>query len=108
MSGSIRMAPSSSGANDTSLPFITYDRLGELDHGAIVDNKRLGCELEMIKLVQNKRDNTRSQALPSLDGQTSRRKKQLGKRSQRSLNHDDILEAMQQFQTRSQEIFGKS
>ncbi|GCE74177.1 hypothetical protein SEA27A368_40100 [Salmonella enterica] len=25
-------------ANDTSLPFITYDRLGELDQGAIVDN----------------------------------------------------------------------
>lgn len=29
----------------------------------------------MIKLVQDKRDNTRSQALPSLDGQTSRKKK---------------------------------
>lgn len=63
-------------ANGTSLPFITYDRLGELDQGAIVDNKRLGRALEMIKLVQDKRDNTRSQALPSLDGQTSRRKKQ--------------------------------
>lgn len=53
-------------ANGTSLPFITYDRLGELDQGAIVDNKRLGRALEMIKLVQDKRDNTRSQALPSL------------------------------------------
>ncbi|MBH2846256.1 ISNCY family transposase [Serratia marcescens] len=95
-------------ANGTSLPFITYDRLGELDQGAIVDNKRLGRALEMIKLVQDKRDNTRSQALPSLDGQTSRRKKQPGKKSQRSLNQDDMLEALQQLQTRSQEIFGKS
>lgn len=93
--------------NGTSLPFITYDRLGELDQGAIVDNKRLGRALEMIKLVQDKRDNTRSQALPSLDGHTSRRKKQPGKKSQRSLNQDDMLEALQQLQTRSNEIFGK-
>lgn len=50
--------------------------------------------------VQDKRDNTRSQALPSLDGQTSRRKKQPGKKSQRSLNQDDMLEALQQLQTR--------
>lgn len=107
MSGSIRTVPSSS-ANGTSLPFITYDRLGELDQGAIVDNKRLGRALEMIKLVQDKRDNTRSQALPSLDGQTSRRKKQPGKKSQRSLNQNDMLEALQQLQARSQEIFGKS
>lgn len=61
----------------------------------------------MIKLVQDKRDNTRSQALPSLDGQTSRRKKQPGKKSQRSLNQDDMLEALQKLQTRSEEIFGK-
>lgn len=79
-------------ANGTSLPFIAYDRLGELDQGAIVDNKRLGRALEMIKLVQDKRDNTRSQTLPSLDGQTSRRKKHPGRKSQRSLNQDDMLE----------------
>lgn len=95
-------------ASGTSLPFITYDRLGELDQEAIVVNKRLGRALEMIKLVQDKRDNIRSQALPSLDGQTSRRKKQPGKKSQRSLNQNDMLEALQQLQTRSQEIFGKS
>lgn len=94
-------------ASGTSLPFTTYDRLGELDQGAIIDNKRLGRALEMIKLVQDKRDNTRSQALPSLDGQTSRRKKQPGKKSQRSLDHNDMLEALQQLQTRSKDIFGK-
>jgi hypothetical protein len=79
----------------------------ELDQGAIIDNKRLGRATEMIKLVQDKRDNTRSQALPSLDGQTSRRKKQPGKKSQRSLDHNDMLEALQQLQTRSKDIFGK-
>lgn len=94
-------------ANDTSLPFITYDRQGELDQGAIVDNKRLGRALQVVKLVQDKRDNTRSQALPSLDGQTSRRKKQPGKKSQRSLKQDDMLEALQQLQNQSDEIFCK-
>lgn len=49
-----------------------------------------------------------SQALPSLDGQTSRRKKHSRKKSQRSLNQNDMLEALQQLQTRGQEIFGKS
>ncbi|MCU8819059.1 ISNCY family transposase, partial [Klebsiella quasipneumoniae] len=84
--------------------FITTDYLQQCP---IIDNKRLGRALEMIKLVQDKRDNTRSQALPSLDGQTSRRKKQPGKKSQRSLDHNDMLEALQQLQTRSKDIFGK-
>lgn len=106
MSGSIRIVLSSSGP--VALPYpITYDRLGELDQGPIVDNKRQGRALEMIKLVQDKRDNTRPQVLPSLDGQTSRRKKQPGKKSQQSLNQNDMLEALQQLQTRSLEIFGK-
>lgn len=94
-------------ANGSSLPFITYDRLGELDQGAIVDNKRLGRALQMIKLVQDKRDNTRSQALPSLDGQASRRKKSPNKKSQRGLNQNDMLEALKELQNQSETIFGK-
>ncbi|WP_447867685.1 ISNCY family transposase [Rahnella bonaserana] len=94
-------------ANGTSLPFTTYDRLGDIDQGAIVDNKRLGRTLQMIKLVQEQRDNTRSQALPRQDGEASRRKKSPGKKSQRSLNQDDILEALTQLQTQSASIFGK-
>ncbi|TDN47032.1 hypothetical protein [Scandinavium goeteborgense] len=61
----------------------------------------------MIKLVQDKRDNTRSQALPSLDGQQSRRKKPTNKKSQRSLNQEDMLEALKELQNQSEEIFGK-
>ncbi len=51
--------------NGVVLPYSTYDRLQEIDQGAIVDNKRLGRTLEFIKLVQDKRDNNRSQALPA-------------------------------------------
>ncbi|MXR94050.1 ISNCY family transposase, partial [Klebsiella pneumoniae] len=84
----------------------TYDRLSEIDQGAIVDNKRLGRTLEFISLVQSKRDNTRSQSIPPGDGPSRRRPKQEGKKSQRSLDNDDMLEALKQLQSRSEDIFG--
>ncbi len=61
--------------NGVVLPYSTYDRLQKIDQGAIVDNKRLGRTLEFIKLVQDKRDNNRSQALPAGDGPSRRRRK---------------------------------
>ncbi len=67
--------------NGTLLPYSTYDRLSEIDQGAIVDNKRLGRTLEFISLVQSKRDNTRSQSIPAGDGPSRRRPKQEGKKS---------------------------
>ena len=84
----------------------TYDRLQEIDQGAIVDNKRLGRTLEFIKLVQDKRDNNRSQALPAGDGPSRRRRKPTEKKSQRSLNGDDMIDALKTLQSRSKEIFG--
>lgn len=71
-----------------------------------MDNKRLGRTLEFIKLVQDKRDNNRSQALPAGDGPSRRRRKPTEKKSQRSLNGDDMLEALKTLQTQSGEIFG--
>ncbi|MCP2004630.1 UNVERIFIED_ORG: hypothetical protein J2Y78_003170 [Buttiauxella agrestis ATCC 33320] len=61
--------------NGSVLPYSTYDRLSEIDQGAIVDNKRLGRTLEFIKLVQDKRDNNRSQMVPAGDGPSRRRRK---------------------------------
>ena len=89
------------------LPYSTYDRLSEIDQGAVVDNKRLGRTLEFIGLVQSKRDNTRSQSIPAGDGPSRRRPRQEGKKSQRSLDNDDMLEALKQLQSRSEDIFGK-
>lgn len=93
--------------NRVILPYSIYDRLQEIDQGAIVDNKRLGRTLDFIKLVQDKRDNNRSQAIPAGDGPSRRRRKPTGKKSQRSLNGDDMLEALNTLQSRSEEIFGK-
>ncbi|PMY09002.1 integrase, partial [Pseudomonas sp. GW460-13] len=47
-------------ANGAALPYTTYDRLSEVDQGAIVHNKRLGHVLQMAQYVQEKRVNTRS------------------------------------------------
>ncbi|MDS1916354.1 ISNCY family transposase [Enterobacter asburiae] len=93
--------------NGAALPYSTYDRLSEVDQGEIVDNKRLGRTLEFINLVQSKRDNKRSQSVPSGDGPSRRRPREEGKKSQRSLNNDDMLEALKQLQSQSEEIFGK-
>ncbi|ACT06965.1 Integrase catalytic region [Dickeya chrysanthemi Ech1591] len=89
------------------LPYSTYDRLSEIDQGAIVDNKRLGRTLEFIQLVQGKRDNTRSQSVPAGDGLSRRTRKSIEKKSQRSLDNNDMLEALVQLQSQSEKIFGR-
>lgn len=94
--------------NGVSLPYLIYDRLSQVDQGEIVDNKRLGHILHVAKLVQDKRDNTRSRALPSVDGPDFTRTRQgRGKKSQRSLNEYDMLDAMTKLQASSKLIFGK-
>jgi hypothetical protein len=50
---------------------------------------------------------TRAQSIPAGDGPSRRRPKQEGKKSQRSLDNDDMLEALKQLQSRSEDIFGK-
>lgn len=58
--------------------------------------------------VQEKRDNRRSRALPSVDGPDfSRNRMKSQKKSQRSLNEDDMLDAMIKLQASSESIFGK-
>lgn len=94
-------------SHGTVLPYSAYDRLSEVDQGAIVDNKRLGHALAVAKLMQDKRDNTRSQGLPSGNGPPRRmKKKDPTKKRQRAVNEDDLLEALVDLQTRSKEIFG--
>ncbi len=43
-------------ADGASLPYTTYDRLGEIDQGAIVENKRLGHVLDLAAKVHALRD----------------------------------------------------
>ncbi|MEM5433588.1 ISNCY family transposase [Cupriavidus oxalaticus] len=85
-------------ANGAALPYTIYDRLSEIDQGAIVDNKRLGAVLQMAQYVQEKRDNTRSLSLPATEGVVRKRGRPPGKKSQRSLDQNDMLEALKRLQ----------
>jgi len=90
-----------------ALPCSIYDRLSEIDQGAIVDNKRLGRTLEFIRLVQSKRDDTCSQSVPACDGPSRRRPRAAVKKTLRALNQDDMPEDLKPLQSRSKQIFGK-
>ncbi|KUE84589.1 integrase [Cupriavidus necator] len=85
-------------ANGAALPYTIYDRLSEVDQGAIVDNKRLGHVLQLAQYVQEKRDNTRSLSVPGTEGAPRKRGRPPGKKSQRSLGQNDMLEALQRLQ----------
>ncbi len=92
--------------NDVLLPYSTYDRLSEVDPVAIVDNKRLGHVLDVARRSR-KRDNNRSQSIPSGDEPSRRRHAPSINKPQRSLNEEDLLEAMIQLQGSSEAILVK-
>ena len=85
-------------AAGTSLPYTTYDKLGTIDQGAIVENKRLGHALQISNVVQAQRDN-RCVSVPStahrVNGKKVPRKKLAGTKTQRELNVQDLHKALQ-------------
>lgn len=86
-------------ANGAALPFILYDRLSEINQGAIVENKRLGHVLQMAQIVQDQRDNRRSSNAPARTNQglpAFQLKRTPGKKSQRALDADDLAKAILQ------------
>jgi hypothetical protein len=80
-----------------SLPYSIYEKLGTIDQGAIVDNKRLGHVLQIVQLVQSKRD-SRAVNAPSTahraDGTIVPRKQLVGSKRQRQLGPFDLQEAI--------------
>ena len=81
-----------------SLPYSTYDKLGAIDQGAIVENKRLGHALRISGAIQANRDN-RCVIGPStahrIDGKKVPRKKLAGTKTQRELNQKDLQKALE-------------
>jgi hypothetical protein len=83
-------------AEGASLPYTTYDRLGEIDQAAIVENKRLGHVLAIAAQVRAQRD-SRHQAGPSrtLLGEPPRPAKvPLNVKRQRLINRLDLERAL--------------
>lgn len=83
-------------AGNESLPYSTYDKLGTIDQGEIVDNKRLGHVLRVAQLVQAKRDDRREEPSTAhrISGRRVQRKKVDGLKTQRELNAGDLRNAL--------------
>jgi hypothetical protein len=81
-----------------ALPYSLYDKLGAVDQGAIVDNKRLGHVLQIVQQVQAQRDD-RAVNAPSTahraDGRIVPRHKLVGSKRQRELAPEDLELATQ-------------
>ncbi|UDM48898.1 ISNCY family transposase [Cupriavidus sp. MP-37] len=83
-------------ADGTSLPYTTYDRLSQIDRGAIVEHKRLGHVLAIAAQMQAQRD-SREQAGPSrtLAGAPPRpAQPSASTKRQRQINRLDLERAM--------------
>jgi hypothetical protein len=82
-----------------SLPYSTYDKLGAVDQGAIVERKRLGAVLQVAQAVQAHRD-SRSVKRPSTahraDGTAIAKERVVGSKRQREIDATDLEDAIQQ------------
>jgi transposase len=84
-------------ADGVALPCTPYDRLSEIDQGAVVDHKRLGQVLQVAQLVQADRDNRRASGSPSRtnQGQAPKLKeRKAGTKKQREITVDDLNTAI--------------
>lgn len=80
-------------ADGLALPCVPYDRLSEIDQGAVVEHKRLGHALQVAQALQAQRDDRRASGSPSRTnrGEPVRTKARLpGTRKQRELTQADV------------------
>jgi transposase len=74
-----------------------YDRLAEIDQGAIVEHKRLGHVLQVSQAIQAQRDNSRIGKAPSrthLGAPTKVQSRSPGKKKQREFTQADVEHAI--------------
>ncbi|WP_042260455.1 ISNCY family transposase [Paraburkholderia heleia] len=79
-------------AGGTALPCVPYDKLSEIDQGAVIEHKRLGHALAVAQALQAQRDNRRASGSPSRTnrGAAVRKPKPLpGTRKQREVTLED-------------------
>jgi hypothetical protein len=80
-----------------SLPYSTYNKVGTIDHGDIVDNKRLSQVLRTAQIVQAQRDDRvvrRPSSAHRADGTPIPVNKIAGAKRQRDLSEDDLQSAI--------------
>ena len=82
-------------ANGRMVPYREYDKLTEVDQGAIVEHKRLSHALQVSQVIQAQRDNTRIGKAPSRthrgdSTRPERKESHAGKKKQREFTQADI------------------
>jgi hypothetical protein len=80
-----------------SLPYSTYNKVGTIDHGDIVDNKRLSQVLRTAQIVQAQRDDRvvrRPSSAHRADGTPIPVDKIAGAKRQRDLSENDLHSAI--------------
>lgn len=82
-------------ADGRVVPYREYDKLTEVDQGAIVEHKRLGHALQLSQVIQAQRDNSRIGKAPSRTnrGDSSRPERKAshaGRKKQREFTQADI------------------
>ena len=79
-----------------SLPYTTYDKLGTIDQGEIVENKRLGHVLRVAQLVQTQRESRGHgpSTAHRADGLHTPKPRTPGTKTQRELSSADLKAAM--------------
>jgi hypothetical protein len=80
-----------------SLPYSTYNKVGTIDHGDIVDNKRLSQVLRTAQIVQAQRDDRvvrRPSSAHRADGTPIPVDKIAGAKRQRELSENDLHSAI--------------
>jgi transposase len=92
-------------ADDRTLDCRRYDRLAEVDQGAVIEHKRLGHALQLAQAIQAQRDSRRISGSPSRtnQGQPVRKPERLpGTKKQREFTQADINQVVVDLAQRSQ------
>jgi hypothetical protein len=85
-------------ADGVALPYSQYDKLSEVNQGAIVENKRLGHVLQVAQVMQEQRDSRRGRSAPARTNQgvaPVQLKAIPGTKVQRKLHSRDLAMAIQ-------------
>ena len=84
-------------ADGAALPCTPYDRLAEVDQGAVVEHKRLGHALQVAQALQAQRDDRRASGSPSRANQgvaVRTKERPPGTKKQREFTRDDVNAAL--------------
>jgi len=94
-------------ADGRMLPCRQYDRLAEIDQGAVIEHKRLSHVLQVAQALQAQRDNSRIGKAPSRTNRgdttrTHRNERQPGRKKQREFTQADVEQAITELGQRRQ------